>query len=85
MEGVGILRMRVGLDLGVEDECVCIYWLVLFDASILYRKESVCYDEAGVEGLWVLESDCVLCKMVQRGTFRTSQKSLLSSGSYSWH
>lgn len=51
--------------------------LVLFDASILYRKESIYYDEAGVEGLWVLESDCVLCEMVQRGTFRTSQKSLL--------
>lgn len=40
-KGVGILRMRVGLTLGVENECVCLYWLVLLDASILYRKESV--------------------------------------------
>lgn len=71
--------MRVGLHLGVEDQCVCIYWLVLFDASILYRKESVCYDEAGVDGLWVLESDCVLCEMVQRWTFRISKESLLCS------
>ena len=39
MEGSGIERMPVGLELGLEeDECVYVYWLVPF-----------CYDDVDVD------------------------------------